>query len=178
MSAITHLFAGVPVSDLDASIDWYRRFFERPPDSRVGEEMLWEIDEHAWLFIEPNAERAGAGRITLAVAGLDALLERLAAQRIEHEPIETYSNGVRHVNVPDPDGNMIAFAEPPDAANASPLSAGSQTVLPLRARRSSPRLAPPPNHARAKQATVRSLMGWFSNQTAVRAILRLRELLA
>jgi catechol 2,3-dioxygenase-like lactoylglutathione lyase family enzyme len=118
MSAITHLFAGVPVSDLDASIDWYTRFFGRPPDSRVGEEVLWEIDERAWLFIEPNAARAGAGRITLAVAGLDALLERLAAQRIEHEPIETYSNGVRHVNVPDPDGNAIAFAEPPDAASA------------------------------------------------------------
>jgi hypothetical protein len=36
-----------------------------------------------------------------------------SSQRIEHEPIETYSNGVRHVNVPDPDGNAIAFAEPP-----------------------------------------------------------------
>jgi len=33
---------------------------------------------------------------------------------------ETYSNGVRHVKVPDPDGNAIAFAEPPDAASASP----------------------------------------------------------
>jgi catechol 2,3-dioxygenase-like lactoylglutathione lyase family enzyme len=83
------------------------------PQSRVGEEILWEIDERAWLFIEPNTARAGAGRITLAVVGLDALLERLAADRIEHEPIETYSNGVRHVNVPDPDGNAIAFAEPP-----------------------------------------------------------------
>jgi catechol 2,3-dioxygenase-like lactoylglutathione lyase family enzyme len=116
MSPITHLFAGIPVSDLDAGIDWYTRFFERPPDFRAGEEMLWEIDEHATLFIEPNPARAGGGRITLGVAGLDALLERLAAQRIEHEPIETYSNGVRHVNVPDPDGNTIAFAEPPDAA--------------------------------------------------------------
>ncbi len=77
--------------------------------------MLWEIDEHATLFIEPNAAQAGAGRITLAVTGLDALLDRLAAHGIEHEPIETYSNGVRHVNVPDPDGNMIAFAEPPVA---------------------------------------------------------------
>jgi hypothetical protein len=78
--------------------------------------MLWEIDEHATLFIEPNAAQAGAGRITLAVVGLDAILERLVVQGIEHEPIETYSNGVRHVNVPDPDGNAIALAEPPASA--------------------------------------------------------------
>jgi catechol 2,3-dioxygenase-like lactoylglutathione lyase family enzyme len=116
MSAITDLFAGVPVSDLDASIDWYTRFFGRPPDHRVGDEILWEVDEHATLFIEPNAPQAGGGRITLGVAGLDALLERLTASGIEHEPVETYSNGVRHVNVPDPDGNAIAFAAAPDAA--------------------------------------------------------------
>ncbi len=118
MSAITQLVAGVPVSDLDVSIDWYTRFFGRPADMRVGDEVLWDIDEHATLFIEPNAEQAGAGRITFAVDGLDALLERLAAQRIEHEPIETYSSGMRHVNIPDPDGNRIAFAEPPGAASA------------------------------------------------------------
>ena len=112
MSAITHLYAGVPVSDLEASIDWYTRFFGRPPDHRVGEEMLWEIDQQAVLFIEPSAAQAGAGRITFAVAGLDALLARLAFRHIEHEAIETYSNGVRHVKIPDPDGNAIALAEP------------------------------------------------------------------
>ena len=111
--SITHLYAGVPVSDLKASIDWYTRFFARPPDFRAGEEILWEIDARAWLFIEPDAAQAGTGRITLSVTGLDALLERLASQRIEHEVVETYSNGVRHVKVPDPDGNAIAFAEPP-----------------------------------------------------------------
>jgi catechol 2,3-dioxygenase-like lactoylglutathione lyase family enzyme len=116
MSAITHLYAGVPVSDLDASIDWYTRFFGRPPDMRAGEEILWEIDEHAWLFIEPNAAQAGSGRITLGVARLDALLARLAGERIDHEPIETYSNGVRHVKIPDPDANAIAFAEASEAA--------------------------------------------------------------
>jgi catechol 2,3-dioxygenase-like lactoylglutathione lyase family enzyme len=116
MSAITDLFAGVPVSDLTpASIG--TRGSSGDPQTVASEVRCSGIDEHAWLFIEPNAARAGTGRITLAVAGLDALLERLAAQRIEHEPIETYSNGVRHVNVPDPDGNTIAFAEPPDASS-------------------------------------------------------------
>jgi hypothetical protein len=81
--------------------------------------VLWDVDEHATLFIEPNRERAGAGRITLGVTGLDGLLERLADRGIEYEPIETYSNGVRHVDIPDPDGNAIAFAEMPDATNAA-----------------------------------------------------------
>ena len=116
MSATTNLYAGVPVTDLDASIDWYTRFFGRPPDMRAGDEILWALDDHATLFIEPNAAHAGAGRITLGVTGPDALLERLAAHGIDHEPIETYSNGVRHTKVPDPDGNAIAFADLPDAA--------------------------------------------------------------
>jgi catechol 2,3-dioxygenase-like lactoylglutathione lyase family enzyme len=111
---ITDLFAGVPVSDLEAGIDWYTRFFGRSPDMRAGDEILWEVAEHATLFIEPNAAQAGAGRITFAVTGLDALLDHLAGQHIDHGPIETYSNGVRHVTIPDPDGNEIAFAEPLD----------------------------------------------------------------
>ena len=115
MGDFLHLYGGVPVSDLDAAIDWYTRFFGRPPDFRAGDEILWETGEHATLFIEPGAEQAGTGRITLAVGALDALLERLAAAGIGHEPVETYSNGVRHAKVPDPDGNAIAFAESPPA---------------------------------------------------------------
>jgi catechol 2,3-dioxygenase-like lactoylglutathione lyase family enzyme len=115
MGEITHLVAGVPVSDLDASTDWYTRFFGRAPDMYAGDEILWDVDDHATLFIEPDAGRAGSGRITFAVSGLDELLDRLSAYGIEYEPVETYSNGVRHTKIPDPDGNAIAFAEPPDA---------------------------------------------------------------
>ena len=67
------------------------------------------------VFIEPNGTHAGAGRITRAVSGLDAFLGRVAVDGIEHEPVETYSSGVRRVQIPDPDGNTIAFAEAPDA---------------------------------------------------------------
>jgi catechol 2,3-dioxygenase-like lactoylglutathione lyase family enzyme len=125
MKGITDLVAGVPVSDLDASIDWYTRFFGRAPDLRAGDEILWDVVEHATLFIEPNAAQAGAGRITFAVTGLDALLEHLASQGIEHDPIETYSDGMRHVTIPDPDGNVIAFAEP--AEPAEPADAASES---------------------------------------------------
>ena len=111
---ITHLIAGVPVRDLDASIDWYTRLFGRSADLRAGDEVLWDVDEHATLFIEPNPSAAGTGRITFVVEGMDAFLERVRDAGIEHRPIETYANGVRHVMVPDPDGNAIAFAETPE----------------------------------------------------------------
>jgi hypothetical protein len=79
MRAITHLFPGIPVSDLDMSMDWYSRFFGRSLDRCVEQEVIWEIDQHAWLFIEPNAAHAGARRITLTVTGVDKPLRRLAA---------------------------------------------------------------------------------------------------
>lgn len=114
-SGLTHLYAGVPVSDLDASIDWYTRFFGSDPTFRAGDEILWEVEESATLFIEPDAQRAGSGRITFGVTNLDELLESLTARGIEFGAIDTYANGVRHVTIPDPDGNAIAFAAlPPD----------------------------------------------------------------
>lgn len=113
LGVITHLIAGVPVTELDAAIDWYTRFFGRPPDLREGDEVLWDVEEHATLFVEPDAARAGSGRVTFGVSGLDALLRRLRASGIDHQPVEVYPNGVRHVMVPDPDGNALAFAEMP-----------------------------------------------------------------
>ena len=86
---ITALYAGMPVSDLEASRDWYTRFFGCEPTLRVGDEILWDIGADACLFIEPNPAQAGAGRMTLGAAGLDELLERFATAGIEHEPVET-----------------------------------------------------------------------------------------
>ena len=100
-SRITHLFAGVPVSDLDASIG-------RPRDA-LG-------DGRARLALH-RAKRNAGGRGPHHPGRQRARRTpgRVAVEGIEHEPVETYSNGVRHVKIPDPDGNAIAFAEPPDA---------------------------------------------------------------
>ena len=91
MSAITHLIAGVPVSDLDASIDWYTRSSGDPRTCASGRSFR-DIDEHATSSLSRTRRSGWRGPDHLAVTGLDALLERLADQRIEHEPIETYSN--------------------------------------------------------------------------------------
>ncbi|MGI8730215.1 MAG: hypothetical protein ACR2LK_09550 [Solirubrobacteraceae bacterium] len=60
-------------------------------NQRVAQQAVTTACEQARPQRPGNAAHAGTGRITFAVAGLDALLERIAAQGIEHEPIETYS---------------------------------------------------------------------------------------
>jgi catechol 2,3-dioxygenase-like lactoylglutathione lyase family enzyme len=112
---LTDLIAGVPVSDLNVSTDWYQRFFGREPDLVAGDEVLWDVRPGATLFIEPKPGAAGSGHVTFAVTDLEELLEQLTAAGIEYQPIETYDNGVRHVSIPDPDGNLIAYAESPSA---------------------------------------------------------------
>jgi hypothetical protein len=54
--------------------------------------------------------RARPGGIAEVVRGV---LARLAEHGIEHEPVETYGNGVRHVEVLDPDGNSLSLAQVP-----------------------------------------------------------------
>jgi hypothetical protein len=56
---------------------------------------LWDVEEYATLFIEPDSVRAGSGRITFFVSGFDALLKRLAKQGIGYQDVEAYANSVR-----------------------------------------------------------------------------------
>lgn len=50
---------------------------------------------------------------TFGVTDFDEILARLAANGIEHAPVETYGNGVRHVDILDPDGNSLSLAQAP-----------------------------------------------------------------
>ena len=113
MGAMTYLYAGVSVTDKAAALEWFAVFFGRPADEVIGGEALWRISETAWIFVDEQAERAGRAQLTLGVEGLDDILARLTAHGIEHEPVETYGNGVRHVVVLDPDGNSLSLAEAP-----------------------------------------------------------------
>lgn len=110
------LYSIMPVRDRTRAVEWFGIFFGRPADEIIGEEYLWQVGENAWVVVddrEVRAERVGGTMITLGVTGLDDILARLAAHGIDHEPVETYGNGVRHVVVLDPDGNSLSLAEAP-----------------------------------------------------------------
>jgi catechol 2,3-dioxygenase-like lactoylglutathione lyase family enzyme len=110
------LYSVVCVRDRAASQKWFEVFFGRPADEVIGEEYLWQVGANAWVVIDDRymrAARVGGAMITLGVTDLNDILARLAAHGIEHEPVETYGNGVRHVEVLDPDGNSLSLAEAP-----------------------------------------------------------------
>lgn len=104
------------VRDRIRSVAWYEVFFGRPADEIIGEEYLWQAGENAWLVVddrEVRAARVGGSMITFGVTDLDDILARLAAHDIACEPVETYGNGVRHVEILDPDGNSLSLAQGP-----------------------------------------------------------------
>lgn len=114
------LYSVVCVRDRETSRAWFEVFFGRPADEVIGEEYLWQVGENAWVVIDDRymrAERVGGTMITLGVSAtdFDEITARLAAHGIEHEPVETYGNGVRHVVILDPDGNSLSLAQAPAA---------------------------------------------------------------
>ncbi|MFB4290040.1 VOC family protein [Nonomuraea sp. ATR24] len=110
------LHSVVCVSDLERSRKWFEAFFGRPADEIIGDELLWQVGENAWVVLDDRpvrASRVGGTMITFGVTDLDDILARLAAHGIGHEPVETYGNGVRHVEIIDPDGNSLSLAQAP-----------------------------------------------------------------
>ncbi len=110
------LYSVMCVSDRAKSLEWFGVFFGRPADEVIGEEHLWQIGENAWIVVddrEVRAARVGQAMITLGVTDLDDVLARLTAHGFGHEEVETYGNGVRHVEVFDPDGNSLSLAQAP-----------------------------------------------------------------
>ncbi|MFG1793297.1 VOC family protein [Nocardia sp. NPDC049149] len=106
------------VRDRARALPWYTAFFGRPADYIIGEEFLWQTGENAWIVVddrEVRAERVGGAMVTLGITDLDAFLARFAEHDIAYGSVETYRNGVRHVEVLDPDGNSLSLAEAPSS---------------------------------------------------------------
>jgi catechol 2,3-dioxygenase-like lactoylglutathione lyase family enzyme len=109
-----YLFAGIPVSDYAAALDWYERLLGAAPSSFPNDtEAVWELAEHRLVYIVERPERAGHAMHTIIVDDLVALVGEVARRGLEPARDETYSNGVRKTTYVDPDGNEIGFGAVP-----------------------------------------------------------------
>ena len=108
------LFAGIPVADYAAALQWYERLLgEAPTFFPHDTEAVWELAEHRYVYMVQQPEHAGHARQTLFVDDLDALVAQIADRGLSPFERETYSNGVRKITYRDPDGNELGFGGAP-----------------------------------------------------------------
>ena len=108
------LFAGIPVADYAAALQWYERLLGSPPTFFPHDtEAVWELAEHRYVYIVQQPEHAGHAMHTLFVDDLAALVTQIAERGLDPVTRETYANGVRKTTYRDPDGNEIGFGGAP-----------------------------------------------------------------
>jgi len=100
----THVFAGIPVTDYGAAIEWYEQLLRRPPDMIPKDgEAVWHLREGASIYVVVDAARAGRALVTFAVDSVASL------------PSEPGPGGMPTAVLSDPDGNQVKLFEDPGA---------------------------------------------------------------
>lgn len=107
---VIEFFAGIPVADFTSARQWYERLWGRPPDFSPQEgEAVWQITDHAWVYVVADTERAGRGLLTLLIDDLEQRIVDLAHRGIDSGPVESIGDSVLGVRIHDRDGNRITF---------------------------------------------------------------------
>jgi len=108
--SITHLFAGIAVSDFVAARRWYEALFGRPPDMLPKEgEAVWHVTNFGSVYVTEDPSRAGSALVTIAVSNLDEYATALAARGLSLDEQRADSSAPRQLTITDDDGNCIKF---------------------------------------------------------------------
>lgn len=110
------LFAGLPVRDYAGARAWCEQLLGAEPAFFPNDtEAVWELDEHRYLYVVVDPERAGHAVATLFVDDLEQRVRAIGSRGLEPASDETYDNGVRKVTYRDPDGNEVGLGGGPQA---------------------------------------------------------------
>ena len=97
------LFAGVPVSKLDAAVSWYQRLFGRAPDIVPNDdEVMWHVADAGWVYVVHDTDRAGRGLVTLSVRYLYAFVAEAADRGASGDPIHRVGDAGRKASYVGP----------------------------------------------------------------------------
>jgi predicted enzyme related to lactoylglutathione lyase len=109
---VTHLFAGIPTSDLDVALPWYERLLGRPPTMRPHDkEAVWQLSDTGLIYVVEDPLRAGRALVTMIVDDLDRWIGELEQRGVIVGPVERMGSGARKAIVADPDGNELGLAQ-------------------------------------------------------------------
>lgn len=103
---------GLPVSDLDRAVQWYRRVFAlSTPDLAPAEGVVEFQLGSIWLQLaEGSTRRSGAEVVTrFGVSDAGAERERLIGEGVEVGPLEHVPDAVDYFDFLDLDGNAFSF---------------------------------------------------------------------
>ncbi len=105
-------FTGVAVSALDTGRDFFEQLFGRPADIIVNQdEVMWRVNDAAWLYVVVDPVRAGRALVALSVDDLDATLADLDARGVRPETVAEVGDAGRKATFCDPEGNTVALIE-------------------------------------------------------------------
>lgn len=109
---ITQVLAVALVTDIDASVAWYRRILDRPETSRPMPSLAdFHVTDTGWLQVFVDPERAGRAAINFAVTDFAETRDRLAADGVDVGGEMVISDGSRVLPLFDPDGNVVTLLE-------------------------------------------------------------------
>lgn len=116
ITALT-VFAAMPVSDLDSSINWYTSLIRRRPDSRPMDGLAdyflaSERDpDHETLQLVVDPERADGGLVTINASNAHGVASTLTENGIDLNVDDTTSDRVVFGTILYPDGNAVTIVE-------------------------------------------------------------------
>jgi hypothetical protein len=108
------MYAGMPVADFAAAVQWYERLLGSPPSFFATDtEAIWILAERRSVYVVQRPQHAGHAMLTLLVDDLDTVVDQIAERGIDPTAKESYPNDVRKVIYHDPDGNEFGFGGVP-----------------------------------------------------------------
>ena len=105
---------GLPVTNLNQAIDWYRQLLGSR-DEISPTEGIWEISitSSFWLqLFESTATESSAKSVNFETDNIESIHQLASSLGVDVGPIETVPEAVHYFEFSDPFGNLLSFYQP------------------------------------------------------------------